>query len=131
MWTLLDSYPFSSRFGEAGMTVLLSFDLGLFWLGKGTYIPYSFSKSAHFLSLDFVFNLLSYFDSVWTLMIRSITFCDLNLWTFVKTLDTLWDIITGGETLVRLWMFFWDNITGGEISFLNYDMVTFKGETIL
>ena len=38
----------------------------------------------HLFSLDFVFDLLSYFDSVWTLMIRSITFCGLKLWT-------LWD----------------------------------------
>ena len=61
-------------------------------------------------------------------MICSITFGDLNL---CETLDTLWDFVTGGETIVRLRMFFWDNITGGEIYFLNYDMETFKGETIL
>ena len=55
-------------------------------------------------------------------MIRSITFCDLNL---CETLGTLWDIVTEGETLVRLGMFSWDNITGGKISFLKCDMEPF------
>ena len=66
MWTLLDLYSLSSRFGEAGTTVLLSFDLGLFWLGKGIDILYSFGKSAHSLSLNFVFDLLSCYDSIWS-----------------------------------------------------------------